>query len=123
MWLGPDFEKAKAASGRAKAGAFGPSRARQITKRGKEKGKLRSAFVKAGTTMGRSCVISNFRGFFAFTSKLFLLTHHRRIKLVTVAYFQNFFSYFGTILSRCLFAKFAYLEFLLQILLPWYNKL
>ena len=31
LWLGPDFEKAKAALGRAKAGAFGPSRAKQIT--------------------------------------------------------------------------------------------
>ena len=31
LWLGPDIKKAKAASGRAKAGAFRPSRARQIT--------------------------------------------------------------------------------------------
>ena len=31
LWLGPALEKAKAASGQAKAGAFGPSQARQIT--------------------------------------------------------------------------------------------
>ena len=31
LWLGLDIEEAKAASGQAKAGAFGPSRARQIT--------------------------------------------------------------------------------------------
>ena len=31
LWLGLGFEKAKAGSGQAKAGAFRPSRARQIT--------------------------------------------------------------------------------------------
>ena len=31
LWLGPDIKKAKATSGWAKAGAFRPSRARQIT--------------------------------------------------------------------------------------------
>jgi len=32
LWLSPGFQQAKAASGQAKAGAFGPSRARQITR-------------------------------------------------------------------------------------------
>ena len=33
LWLGRDIEKARPAQSQAKAGAFGPSRARQITNR------------------------------------------------------------------------------------------